>query len=179
MSQRTTLLIALWLVGCSGGQDDTDTGALSDTDPQLPADPRPVTVEVGGGWTGSIVFDSPSCINYPPNVLTNFRQFWRGQHNAVLIIEVLGAFEGAGDYTTTTDNLRVRLQSEAGEDYTMSLAVDGVQGDSATLSIDHISTVAWGEATLTGMHGQVDGADVGAVTVTSPLPIYCPSVAEQ
>ena len=161
-------------------QDSETVDSPVDTGPQLPADPRPLTVETTGGWAQTIVFDTPSCLHYPEAAPVTFRQFWRGSdHNAVLIIEVLSTFAGAGDYNTTDHNLRVRLQSEAGSAYNMSLSADTSQGDSATLTVEHISTIAWGEATVTGLHGTADGADVGAVGISSPLPAYCPIVTSQ
>ena len=123
-------------------QDSETVDSPVDTGPQLPADPRPLTVETTGGWAQTIVFDTPSCLHYPEAAPVTFRQFWRGSnHNAVLIIEVLSTFAGAGDYNSTDHNLRVRLQSEAGSAYNMSLSADTSQGDSATLTVEHISTI--------------------------------------
>lgn len=163
----------------SGDTSDSDTEPPVDTGPQLPEAPMPFTVDVSGGWTGSVTFDTPTCVNYPQGSLVNFRQFWRGSHNGLLIIEVLSNFTGAGDYNTADHNLRIALQSEAGAEYNLGLRVDTAQGDSATLTVEHVSTVAWGQATLTGMHGLADGADVGAVSVTGTLPVYCPEVTSQ
>jgi hypothetical protein len=188
---RGNSLILLGCLACAGGDDgstagvdsgdtsDVDTEPPADTGPQLPKSPAPFTVDVSGGWTGSVTFDRPTCVNYPQGSLVNFRQFWRGNHNGLLIIEVLSNFEGAGAYNTTDHNLRIALQSEAGSEYTLALRVDTTAGDSATLQVDHISDVAWGEATLTGMHGSADGAEVGAVALTGPLPVYCPVVTSQ
>ncbi|TNE85704.1 MAG: hypothetical protein EP330_24955 [Deltaproteobacteria bacterium] len=191
---RSTLFFAVALVACAGGSSDeetvtdditdsgdTSTDQVEDTGPQLPQSPAPFTVEVSGGWTSSVTFDTPTCVNYPEGSLVNFRQFWRGSHNGLLIIEVLSNFTGAGEYNTTDHNLRMALQNEAGAEYNMSLRIDTSQGDSGTLTVDHVSDIAWGEATVTGMHGTVDGDTTNpvAVTLTSPLPIYCPAVTSQ
>lgn len=183
------LWLAILVGGCAGGEeppaDDSavdsggDSDVPKDTGPQLPTDPAPFTVEIGGGWTGTMVLDSPTCINYPQGSLVSFRQFWRGSHNGLLVVDVIGTFEGAGTYDLSNSSLRVLLQSEAGNEYNLALSADDSQGDTASLRVDHISSIAWGEATVSGMHGSVDGADVGAVTVTSPIPIYCPTVTTQ
>ncbi|MCO4746740.1 MAG: hypothetical protein KC912_18235 [Proteobacteria bacterium] len=181
------------LVACTGSSDDDDDGTDSadtsggsdspvDTGPQLPTDPRPVTVTLGGGYTGTIEFDTPTCTNYPQGSLVSFRQFWRGSsHNAVLIADVIGNFAGAGTYNTTDHNLRVLLQSDSSSTtYNFSFSADTGQGDSATMTIDHISDIAWGEFQATHLHGQVDGTVVtDAVTINGPLPIYCPAVTSQ
>ena len=71
-------------------QDSETVDSPVDTGPQLPADPRPLTVETTGGWAQTIVFDTPSCLHYPEAAPVTFRQFWRGSdHNAVLIIELV------------------------------------------------------------------------------------------
>lgn len=154
--------------GTTGGMGSGTTTA------QLPADPRPVTVDFTGDLTASMDFDTPTCTHYPYGNPINFRTFWRGtNHNVVLIAEVLGDFAGAGDYATGTHNLRVKLQTEAGSTFSFQMfQVDTAQGDAATLSIDHVGDVAWGEFSFTGMHG-LDGALTAS---PSTIPVWCETV---
>jgi len=124
--------------------------------------------------TDTIAFDQPTCSEYPPQTLTSFRNFWRGSdHNAVLIVQVLGGFHGAGTYDSATDPVTVTLQSEAGSPYNFSYALDTAHGDTASLTIDSIDGEAWGHFSFSALHDS-SGGEVTALPM--PIPIWCPSV---
>jgi hypothetical protein len=155
------------VVDTDGGTTDTN----SDTD--LPPDPRPLTIAVHGGYEGSLVFDQPDCtaVTGAPQ----FRAFWRngsGAHVFVLIAEVIGPYDGPGEYTQDQSIVRAKLQEEAGGNGNF-FATDTTQGDTVTIDVDQVTdTEAWGSFTVGGMHG-----DAGAITIDpTTIPIWCPEL---
>lgn len=174
MLSRALTAFALLLVACEGGQDDTALDDTGDTGGGgFPDDPSPLSITFSGEISETIVFDQPSCIHYPPQTGTSFRNFWRGDgHNAVLIVQVLGSFDGAGTYVAGLDNLGVALQSEAGSPYDFAYTLDTTKGDDGSLTIDGIGDQAWGEFTFTGLHSAT-----GSLTASPlPIPVWCPDV---
>lgn len=156
----------------SGGGDDS-AGGDSSEEPTFPEDPRPLVLEVSGGYAGTLVFDEPSC-TWTEGV-ANFRAFWRnsaGDHVFVLLAEVLGAFEGPGTYVETQGRIKVALQEEAGG-MNRYFATDTSAGDTVSITVTGVDAEqAWGEFEFSSLQG-----DTGEVTVTpQPVPIWCPEV---
>lgn len=155
--------------GTPGGT--TTTGSTADTG--LPDDPRPLQITFSGDLNETLTFDAPTCSNYPYPAFTNFRAFWRGPHNVVLIAEVLSDFAGPGTYDTDTHNLRVKLQTEAGSTYSFdAFDVDTSQGDSATMTVDWVDAIAHGSFSFTGMHSATGTLTADPATI----PIWCDTV---
>lgn len=182
---RTPLLAAiltayaLLALACKGGDaaDDSPTESQITSDDSaehsepltaddMPASPAPFTVTVGGAWPTTLTFDQPSCSS--PVGSSNLRVFWRGSdHVAVLVLNILGTYTGAGDYNETDHRLTVALQEEAGGSgyYFASGAGDTI--DATVLFGD--DAVAWGEYTVSGLTG-----DGGGVTLSpATIPIWC------
>ena len=154
----------------TAGSTDTDSGDAPDG---LPADPRPLTINVTGVLTQSIVFDQVTC-THPLNS-SNFRIFWRGSgHVFVLKAEVLGDYAGPGTYSSADTNTRASLQEEAGGSGNF-YTVDTAQGDSVSFDMEAHDTdaaEAWGSFTVSGMHGAEGTIQIDPMVV----PIWCPVV---
>jgi len=180
-------LLGLTLSACFGkddsadpaeGDTDTDTDADTDTDTDtdvgtFPDDPSPFTVNVTGAYTGSLVFDDPTC--YYPTGSSQLRVFWRNEaqaHVFFLMVELLSGFEGDGTYDQEA-GLRAKLQEEAGgKGY--YFGSDSAQGDEVSMTVyldeeDH----AWGEFSISGMHDTKGGTISIDPTV---IPIWCPEL---
>ena len=154
------------------GSGEGDTNTPSD----MPAKPAPFTVSVSDGT--SLEFDLPTCSHYRGS--SNFRTFWRKEDRAhvyVMIMEVMGTFDGAGSYSSNLGTVRVKMQQEAGGDGTGSSYNTGdVEDSEVVLTIDHLDEeVAWGSASLTAMWNRTQEIEV-TVTPTT-LPIWCEDLA--
>ena len=165
----------------SGGDDagaGGDDAGAGDDGPAIPPDPTPFTLTVAGATDASIVFNQSTCLIYPRPSWVNFRHFWRGtDHNAVLIVEVLGVYAGPGTYDESMGMVRAKLQSEAGSPYDFFFQTDAGQGDTLTLVVENADTRhgVWGEATFSSMHD----ATGGSITVTpQPVPLWCPDLID-
>lgn len=179
LSSVVLLHLALALA-CRGDKDEPvessdDTQTQTDDSPahsdpltaeDMPASPAPFTLTLTGAWPVTLTFDQPTCSS--PVGSSNLRVFWRGSsHVAVLVLNVLGTYQGAGDYTEAEHGLRVALQEEAGGSgyYFASETGDDI---SATVLFDDDS-VAWGEYTVTTLH-----SDSGDITLSpTTIPIWC------
>lgn len=177
-------LVALLALGaCKPKGDTADSDTDTDTDVvdtgpvdgQMPADPRPITVTVTGGYEGTLVFDAPTCTVQGGN----FRMFWRnaeGAHVFVLIGETLGHYAGPGDYGSDLSNTRAKLQEEAGGSDNF-FQTDTTQGDSFAMTVTHVDdpnfgTRAWGSFTVNGLH---DAS--GPITISpNTIAIWCQQV---
>ncbi len=165
-----------------GGGDDAGSGGddagAGDDGPVIPPDPTPFTLTVTGATDASIEFDQSTCEIYPKPYWTNFRHFWRGtSHNAVLIVEVLGAYSGPGTYDQSMGTVRAKLQSEAGSPYNFFFQTDAAQGDTLTLVVENADTRhgVWGEFTFSSMHD----ASGGSITATpQPVLLWCPDLID-
>ena len=165
-----------------GGGDDAGAGGddagAGDDGPMIPPDPTPFTLTVAGATDASIVFNQSTCLIYPRPSWVNFRHFWRGtDHNAVLIVEVLGVYAGPGTYDESMGIVRAKLQSEAGSPYDFYFQTDASQGDTLTLVVENADTRhgVWGEVTFSGMHD----ATGGSITITpQPVPLWCPDLTD-
>jgi hypothetical protein len=161
--------------GDDGGGDDASAG---DDGPAIPPDPTPFTLTVTGATDASIVFNQSTCEIYPRPSWINFRHFWRGtDHNAVLIVEVLGVYAGPGTYDQSMGMVRAKLQSEAGSPYNFFFQTDSAQGDTLTLVVENadIRHGVWGEFSFSSMH-DVSG---GSITITpQPVPLWCPDLID-
>jgi hypothetical protein len=168
--------------GGAGGDDAStggdDAGAAGDDGPVIPPDPTPFTLTVTGATEASIEFNQSTCEIYPRPYWTNFRHFWRGSgHNAVLIVEVLGAYSGPGTYDQSMGTVRAKLQSEAGSPYNFFFQTDAVQGDTLTLVVENADTRhgVWGEFTFSSMHD----ATGGSISITpQPVELWCPDLTD-
>jgi len=177
------------MAGDDGGGDDAGSGGddagaggddagAGDDGPAIPPDPTPFTLTVAGATDASIVFNQSTCSIYPRPSWVNFRHFWRGtDHNAVLIVEVLGAYTGPGTYDESMGMVRAKLQSEAGSPYDFFFQTDANQGDTLNLVVENADTRhgVWGEVTFSSMH---DGTG-GSITITpQPVPLWCPDLID-
>jgi hypothetical protein len=170
-----------WLlaVGCHGkvaqetdqvGDTDTTPATVdTDTDLPMPADPRPITLHVHGFTELTLVFDAPTC--GVTQGAPTFRAFWRngeGEHVFVLVAEVIGLYTGPGSYDSSMGRVDAKLQEEAGGSGAY-FATDTT--DTTSITVDgQDDTRAWGEFTVSGMHG-----GDGAITLDpSTIPIWCP-----
>ncbi len=163
----------------SAADDDDDDDTVDDDDDDddssaMPPDPSPFTVTFSGAINESIVFSTPTCEVYPDPSNVNYRHFWRDpSHNAVLILEILGAYEGPGTYDETMNTVRVKLQAEAplGSPYDFYYGSDSAQGDTVSVTITYAEPagVTWGEFTFSSISG-----DGGSVTASpQPIPLWC------
>ena len=158
-----------------GGTDDgTESGG--GVSGGMPDKPAPFTVRLSDGT--SLEFDLPTCSHYRGS--SNFRTFWRKEdrtHVYVLIMEVMGIFEGAGAYSSTMGTVQIKMQQEAGGDGTGSSYNTGTLEEAeVVLTIDQLDEeVAWGSASLTAMWNRTEEAQV-TVTPTT-LPIWCADLA--
>ena len=186
-------LIMMGLLGCGtkdaepastdSGSDDTaastaDTPDADDAGPatreDMPENPAPFTLTLSDGR--SLTFDQPSCQHFRGS--TNFRAFWRDgarAHNYVLTMQVMQSFDGVGTYESTTGRVDVKLQEEAPQTGAPTYWTDGELGDTASLTVAYIDEdVAWGEASVSGLHDPAGGT---AVSVSpSALPVWCPDL---
>ena len=158
----------------AGADDETESGGAGSGD--LPEKPAPFTVRLSDGT--SLVFDLPTCSHYRGS--RNFRTFWRKEDRAhvyVLIMEVMGIFDGAGSYSSTVGTVQVKLQQEAGGDGTGSSYNTGpLEEAEVVVTIDHLDEdVAWGSASLTAMWNRTEEAEVSVTPST--LPIWCADLA--
>ncbi len=154
-----------------GGQGTTDSGATDD----LPPKPEPFTLAVRGGVSLDLYFDTPTC--QKPKGANNFRAFWRdstGSHVFVLIADLLGSYTEPGTYSSADTNATIKLQEEAGGtggfDY---YATTTAQGDSASITIEHLDEeagIGWGEFEFDGLHPSSGG---GITASPMPIPIWC------
>ena len=162
-----------------GGDDDGaagDDGQGGAGSGEMPDKPAAFTVSISDGT--QLEFDLPTCSHYRGS--SNFRTFWRKEdrsHVYVLIMEVMGSFDGAGSYSSTEGAVRVKMQQEAGGDGTgSSYNTSDVEDSEVVLTIDHLDEdVAWGSASLTAMWNRTQEVEV-TVTPTS-LPIWCDDLA--
>ncbi len=158
-----------------GGTDDgTESGG--GVSGGMPDKPAPFTVRLSDGT--SLEFDLPTCSHYRGS--SNFRTFWRKEdrtHVYVLIMEVMGIFEGAGAYSSTMGTVQIKMQQEAGGDGTGSSYNTGpLEEAEVVLTIDHLDEeVAWGSASLTAMWNRTEEAQVSVTPTT--LPIWCADLA--
>ena len=176
------VFLAIALISCKGPATDDTSGGNDTGDTQVqntfPADPRPFTLTISGATSEALVFDAPTCTQ--PKHSQEFRVFWRNEardHAFVLVAELLGTFDGLGNYPADGVENRIRLQEEAGGKGRY-YAVDLNQGDSGTIDVtgsdapDKKTRRAWGSFEFSGMHG-----NDGAITATPmPVPIWCPVV---
>lgn len=160
--------------GGDGGAGDDGAGDGADGgDPGgFPADPSPMTVELGGDLVQTLVFDLPTCSHLEGS--TSFRQFWRGaDHRFVLLVEMIGTFPTVDQVGTWTaeDGVRVKLQEEAGgsgyyftsdaADPDLALVIDGFDIDE-----DHV----WGTFSV----GALSSDTHGSITLSpQPLVLWC------
>ncbi|MCB9764829.1 MAG: hypothetical protein H6739_33950 [Alphaproteobacteria bacterium] len=147
----------------SAGADDSEDVPLTAED--MPADPSPFTLTLSGGWNTTLTFDQPTCSN--PTGSSNLRVFWRGSsHVAVLVLDLLGTYEGAGTYTTAADGARVRIQEEAGGSgyYFGTTESDSIEAEVLYADED----IAWGTYTVSGF------SDGGLTIEPTTIPIWCP-----
>ena len=190
------------LVFACGGKDDDasddDTGAwssdadgapmeLDGDDPEeeddgittaedMPAKPAPFTLTISDGT--SVEFDLPSCSHYRGS--SNFRTFWRKEdrsHVYVLIMEVMGSFDGVGSYSSNDGTVRVKMQQEAGGDGSgSSFNTNDVEGAEVILTLDYLDEdLAWGEVSLTSMWNSTQEVVVDVTPNT--LPVWCEDLA--
>jgi len=163
----------------SAGDDDTasDDDTAGDDDSQnMPSDPSPFTITFSGSTNEAIVFNYPTCEQYPDPSFVNFRNFWRGDHNGVLIVEVLGTFAGPGTYDESMGMVRAKLQAESpqGSPYDFFYQTDSTQGDTVSITVEYIDAdVAWGTFTIGGMS---DGQGGSVTASPAEIPIWCPDV---
>ena len=152
--------------------DADDSGPATRDD--MPENPAPFTLTLSDGR--SLSFDQPSCQHFRGS--TNFRAFWRDgarAHNYVLTMQVMQSFAGAGTYESTTDRVDVKLQEEAPQTGAPTYWTDGELGDAASLTVAYIDEdIAWGEASVSGLHEPSGGAAVSLSPST--LPIWCPDL---
>lgn len=166
------LLLLLACFGADKDDDDDDdddddtTESATTEDEGFPPDPGPITLEVSGGYDGTLVFDAPSCTYL--DTTPNFRTFWRnsrGEHVFVLLAEVLGAFEGPGEYDQTMTTTRVKLQEEAGG---AGYYFGSEGGDTVSIHVAGLENgQAWGEFSFSGL------ADGSVTASPQPIPIWC------
>jgi hypothetical protein len=162
--------------GAEGGSDggaDGGEGGSSD----FPADPTPFTLSYSGADSGSLVFDEVQC-TWPPGS-SNLRVGWRNasdEHVFVLLIDLLGVFDGVGSYSSDeSSNVRARLQEEAGGSGA-NFVVDSAQGDLVSITVEGADQEAgqvWGSFDVATMHdlsGGMISLDPGT------FPIWCPSI---
>ena len=152
--------------------DAADAGPVTSAD--MPENPAPFTLTLSDGQ--SLPFDQPSCQHFRGS--TNFRAFWRNgarSHNYVLTMQVMQSFDGVGTYENTMDRVDVKLQEEAPQTGAPTYWTDGELGDTASLTVVYIDEeIAWGEASVSGLHEPAGGA---AVSVSpSTLPVWCPDL---
>lgn len=170
---------ALLALACKGGDVEEDSPPESQissddsaqhSDPltaeDLPADPSPFTLTLSGAWPTTLVFDQPSCSS--PVGSSNLRVFWRGSnHVVVLVLNILGTYQGAGDYTEAEHGLRVQLQEEAGGSGYYFASEPGDAINASVLFDD--DNVAWGEYSFSTLH-----SDSGDITISpTTIPIWC------
>ena len=153
----------------NGGDDAGETGGMPDK-------PAPFTVSLSDGT--ALEFDLPTCSHYRGS--SNFRTFWRKEdrsHVYVLIMEVMGSFDGAGTYSSTAGTVRVKMQQEVGGDGTGSSYNTGdVEDSEVVLTIDHLDEdVAWGSASLTAMWNRTQ--EIVVTVAPTTLPIWCEDLA--
>lgn len=160
--------------GSGGGDDSAADDSGGETGLSLPDDPTPFTLTVEGDYDDALVFDSPTCSWF--DGAPSFRAFWRNaaaEHVFVLVADIQGAFTEAGTYDQSMGTVRVKLQEEAGG-AGYYFATDTAQGDTATITVEHVDeTSAWGEFEFSMLHA-TDGAYVTASP--QPVPIWCPTM---
>ena len=151
------------------GESDSET-AVDTAIPDMPPDPRPLTVTVSGATSLDLVFDTPSCTWY--DGIPNFRAFWRGSDHAyVLIAEIISVYDGPGTYDPSMGRVGVKLQEEAHGTGAFFQA-EPESGDEIAVTVEYAgATQAFGSFDVSGLHGD------GAITLSpSTLPIWCPSM---
>ena len=161
------------------GDDDGASGTggdAADGTSGMPDKPVPFTVSLSDGT--ALEFDLPTCSHYRGS--SNFRTFWRKEdrsHVYVLIMEVMGSFDGAGTYSSTAGTVRVKMQQEAGGDGTGSSYNTGdVEDSEVVLTVDHLDEdVAWGSASLTAMWNRTQ--EIVVTVAPTTLPIWCEDLA--
>ena len=95
--------------------DTSEAADETDTETSFPAQPAAFTITLSGAENMDLTFNTPSCISQVNS--TNLRVFWRdntNQHAFVLIAELLGGYDGPGNYTASEHNAKIKLQEEAG-----------------------------------------------------------------
>lgn len=151
------------------GNDGGDSGPATSAD--MPSDPAPFMISLSDGSTLS--FDQSSCQHFRGS--TNFRAFWRDSargHQYVLTMQVMQTFSGAGVYDNAAHRVDVKLQEEAPQTGAPTYWTDPDLGDTASVTVVYIDEdIAWGEASISGLHEPTGGAAV-AITPTV-LPIWC------
>ena len=161
----------------SGGLDDTSsghTGETADTSPpEFPEDPGPLTLTVSGAYTGTLVFDQPSCTWL--DTAPNFRAFWRNEareHVFVLVADILSVFDGPGTYTEADGSVRIKLQEEAGGTG-YYFGTDTTAGDTVSITVTGVTEEhAWGEFSASALHNSAEEITFSP----QPFPIWCPTM---
>ncbi|MGB0637913.1 MAG: hypothetical protein ACPGTU_01190 [Myxococcota bacterium] len=149
--------------------DDDDNGSM-------PPNPGPFTIDlVHETLTQSLNFDLPTCQHFRGS--TNFRAFWRDEarsHTYVLTMQVMSTFAGAGTYSSADHRVDFKLLEEAPMTGAPTYYTDSAAGDATEIEVTHIDEeVAWGSATITGLH-TTDGFSVTMSPTT--VSIWCPDV---
>ncbi len=180
---RTLPLVLLLASGCTPKDDTSDTSTNicgdsgetgTETEDTGPADIESITLTFTGALEQTLTFDMPDCTH---TTSTHFRSFWRdstGTHTFVIIAEVLGGLEGAGQYDHNTTGARIKLQEEAGGGGAF-FQTDTTAGDTLNITLDHLDAEAgeaWGDYEFSAIQG-----DLGRASGTPlPIPIRCPSL---
>lgn len=160
--------------GTDGTDGGTDSGGGEDSG--LPPSPIPFTLHVTGALNADLGFNVSAC--QWPSGTTNFRQFWRtdsGTHVFVLVVELLGIFEGPGVYDNTSSTARVKLQEEAGGSASYFYS-DAAAGDAVVVTIEEADAdtwQAWGEFSAATLS---DGLGGSITLQPSTNPIWCETV---
>ena len=170
------LTLSFWMLttACGDKTESSDTASMDtstvETDDTGPTEPDSITIETTGSESLALMFDTPSC--QIPSAAPNFNAFWRngsGAHVFVLRVMLRGEYEGAGTYSTDSNELLVTLQEEAGGQGRY-YAVDSEQGDSATIVLNIDDTgIVWGTLNVNSLHS----AEGGISMTTTDIPLWC------
>ena len=170
------LTLSFWILttACGDKVEESDTAstdtATTDTEDTGPTEPGSITIETTGSESLSLMFDTPSC--QIPSAAPNFNAFWRngsGAHVFVLRVMLRGEYEGAGTYTTDSNELLVTLQEEAGGQGRY-YSVNSEEGDSATIVLNtDDSGIVWGTLNVNALHS----ADGAISMTTTDIPLWC------
>lgn len=159
--------------GDSGSGGDSDDG---DDDDSMPPNPAPFTINlVHETLTQSLNFDLPTCQHFRGS--TNFRAFWRDEartHTYVLTMQIMSTFNGAGTYSSADHRVDFKLLEEAPMTGVPTYFTDSGAGDTTEIDVTYIDEeVAWGSATINGLH-TTDGFSVEMNPTT--ISIWCPDI---
>ncbi|MEE2749941.1 MAG: hypothetical protein VX519_00810 [Myxococcota bacterium] len=176
-------LLLLLTSGCSNKNDTSDTpidiggdssAPDSGSEDTGPADIESITLTFTGALEQTLTFDQPACTH---TASTHFRSFWRDStdsHTFVIIAEVLGGLEGAGQYDHNTPGARIKLQEESGGGGAF-FQTDTTASDTLNITLGHLDAAA-GEAWGTYEFSAIQGESGGTSVTPLPIPIRCPSL---